>query len=266
MYRLFTSPVPLDAPAGGGGQWGAVATRWGIGALLALHAFILLLPSWVTGWNSAPARLYLFEGIVLGVALWALVGILARLAAFTRDPGTVSPADALITVAVVAALVTGILAALTDRWATYWGAEVAAPYARSLLGGSPRPDLLGALPVLARAHVIAGFVALAAFPFSRWMTALAAPARAVHRFLRELVSPSSEEPAGARVGWGAAWVRALAIGAYFVVGVVVIPSQALERTASLPRVVGDLVAGGLSLGAVAVGLVVLRWAQSKARI
>jgi hypothetical protein len=203
---------------------------------------------------------------VLAVSLWALVGIVARLSAFTRDPGRVSVADALVTVAVVTALVTGILAALVDRWATYWGAEVAAPYVRSLLGGSPRPDLMGALPVLARAHALAGFVALAAFPFSRWMETLAVPARAVHGFLRELVSPSSGEPAGARLGWGAAWVRAVAIGLYFVVGVVIVPSQALERTASLPRVVGDLIAGGLSLGALAVGLVLLRWGQKKARI
>jgi nitrate reductase gamma subunit len=268
LYRLFTRPIPMTArlersPAGG---WGSIPVRWGLGAVVGLHVTALLVPSWLAGWNAAPARLYLLEGLALAVSLWVLVGVVVHLVAFTRNPGRVSFADAAVVVGLVVLLVTGVLTALVDRWATYWGAEVAVPYVRSLFGGSPRPDLMGSLPVLAGAHTIAGFVTIAAFPFSRWMVVLAAPARAVSGFVRDMVAPPRVAPAGSWLRWGPAWLRAAVIAAYFVVGVVVIPSQVLERMGSVPPMVADLVASGLSLGALAVGLLVLRWAQRKARI
>lgn len=271
LFRLFTRPVALDAdpPSAPAGPWGTVPVRWGLGIVLGLHVAVFVVPSWVTGWNSAPGRLYLLEGAGLAVSLWLLVGIFTHLIAFADDPDRprVTIADVLVVLGVLTLVVTGILTALVDRWATYWGAEVAAPYARSLLTGSPRPELMGALPVPARVHTVAAFATLAAFPFSRWLDRLAVPARAVHRFVSDLVAPEDRDrPAGARVGWGSAWGRAALIVGYFVAFVVVVPSRVLDRMGAQPEFVRDAVGAGVWVAGLVGGFVLLRWAQRSARI
>ena len=113
---------------------------------------------------------------------------------------------------------------------------------------------------------MAFFVVLAAFPFSRFMAWLAAPAAAVRRFVVSLVSPPSAEPAGTWASWGTATTRAVVIVGYFVVFTVIVPAAVIDRLGDVPDGVRDVVVGGVWLGFVAVGLVGLRWGQKRARV
>lgn len=262
LYRLFTRPVPLESrPAAAAGAWATMPTRWGLGLVFGFHALVLVVPSWVLGWNSSPVRLYLLEGALLAVTLWALIGVFGHLLHFADDPQrpAVTPADALVVGAVLVFLVTGALSQLADRWATSWSAGVAAPYAGAILGNA-RPELVASLPVPAQVHTLAFFTGLAALPFSRFLVWAAVPARAVHGFLAGLVKPAGD------LLWGSAWARAVGVFLYFVIFTVVIPSQVVDRLGDVPDPVRDAVVGGVWAVFLVGGLAMLRWAQRTSRI
>ena len=270
LYRLVTRPIPLeDRPARRPmSAWSSVPVRWGLGVILAGHLLALVLPQWVLGWNSSPARLYLLEGTGLALAVWLLAGLLVSLIRFANDPGRrpASPADVVVVLGVVFLAVTGILMAIAYRWGSFWGTEVAMPYLASLVSDTPRPDLMAGLPWVAQAHSVATFAVLAAFPFSRWMERLAAPAAAVGRTLSDFLSPPSRRPAGQWLGWGPSYLRAFLILAYFVVFTVVVPSMVLGRLGDVPDPVRDIVSAGVWTVFLAIGIGGLWWGQRKARV
>ncbi len=270
LYRLFTRPIDLEAAKQPsiGSAWGSVPLKWGLWLLAAGNLFGVLLPGWILGWNSAPARLYLLEGVRLALWLWLLVGLIVSLVRFANDPERprVTVAEAVVTLGLLFATVSGILTTLVYRWATYWGAEIVAPYLRSLFSPDPRPELLDGLPWLAQAHVLSFFVVLFAFPFSRWMQLLAAPAASVRRFLEEVFVPKRDAPAGTWLSWGPAYVRGFIIVMYFIVFTVVVPSQVVNRLGDAPDFVRDAITGGAWLTFTAIGVVGLWWGQKRARV
>jgi nitrate reductase gamma subunit len=270
LYRLFTRPIRLeDRPARSkASPWSSLPVRWGLGIILAGHVLALLLPKMVIGWNSSPARLYLLEGTGLALAAWLLVGLLVSLIRYANDPGRSRPsaADVVVALGVIFLATTGILMAIAYRWGSYWGTEVAMPYLASLVSDDPRPDLMAGLPWVAQAHTVATFAVVAAFPFSRWMERLAAPAAAISRTVSDFVSPRQQAPAGQWLGWGASYLRAFLILAYFVVFTVVVPALVLGRLANVPDPVRDIVSAGVWTVFLAIGIGGLWWGQRKARV
>jgi len=263
LFRLFTDPIPLDShPKAAAGTWATLSTRWGLAIVAAVYVVAMARPEWILGWNSSPLRLYLFEGFMLAVFAWALVGVLLHLVHFASDEdrSAISIGDVVVTLALVLFLTAAILAMLADRWATSWSAGIAAPWLHSLFGNDPRPELMGSLPVLARVHTLALFGVIAGFPFSRFMMWLAIPARAVHRLITGLVTPTGES------GWGQSWVRAFAIFLYFTVFTVILPNQVVNRLGGASDFLRDAITGGVWLGALGVGLIGLRWLQKTSRI
>lgn len=70
--------------------------------------------------------------------------------------------------AVLAASVSGVVVAVTDRWGTAWYATVLVPYLRSLLLLRPEVSGLSAMGFWPQAHVASAFLALALLPFSSY--------------------------------------------------------------------------------------------------
>lgn len=269
LYRLFTRPLALDqAERRRPTAWPSLPLTWGLGLILAGHALGVLLPDAIAGWNSAPARLYVLEGTGLALGAWLLIGLLGALHRFANDPDQprITVADVVVALGAVFLATSGVLIALSYRWGSYWGAEVVAPYLRSIFSSDPRPELLAGLPWLVQAHALAFFAVLFAFPFSRWMAWLEAPAGAVRRFVASLVSPPSGSPAGTWTTWGTAVARAVIIVVYFVVFTVIVPAGVVDRLGDVPEVVRDVVVGGVWLGFVGLGLAGLWWGQKRARI
>jgi nitrate reductase gamma subunit len=72
-------------------------------------------------------------------------------------------------------VITGLTAALTFRYGSYWFPSVFTPYLRSLLVLSPRPEPVLDLPWLLKLHVLAFFGLLCVFPFSRLVHVVTVP-------------------------------------------------------------------------------------------
>ncbi len=274
LWRLFVSEQPLTEriPPGDdrAARWGWFSVRWGLGLALATHLVALVVPRSIAGWNAVEARLYLLEGTGLAIGLWAAVGIVILGVRFVRGRASKpSWADSVVVGLVVVVVFSGIVIAVFHRFGSFWGVEVMVPYLFSLAGGEPRPELVADLPVAARIHLLAGFALVAVFPLSRW---LAVPASYVVGAWQMLAGPIPAEippegrRGGDRLGWAAAWVRGIAIVAYFIVATVWLPSLVFDRMADAPQWARDVAGSGVWLVAVAIGVALLRRLQQAAEI
>jgi nitrate reductase gamma subunit len=150
--------------------WGSISFHWGITLILIGHLLALLVPRSIEMWNSVPLQLYLLEATGMALGLWALFGIVVLIARRIQVPrirSVTSPMDAVVLGLLLVQIVTGLWIAFGYRWGSFWGTSVFVPYVRSLLTFSPRPELVAALPLILKAHVLAFFAFLAVFPFSR---------------------------------------------------------------------------------------------------
>jgi nitrate reductase gamma subunit len=180
---------------GAAAESGATARREGVGGLgqvrlqsalwtvlLAAHLIALLSPKTILAWNAQPLRLYVLEGsglliglLALGTSLRAIARHLGR-----RGGGALSVLfDSAFLGLVLVALVSVLLEAVRHRWASAWAAVTVAPYVQSLMDGRPRAELVTQLPMLIQLHVLAGFGALALFPFTRAAAILMATVRSI---------------------------------------------------------------------------------------
>lgn len=263
------SPPARSSPDAPLRAWARIPVAWGLGIGIGGLAVAVLAPGAVAGWGSSLVRRVLLDGLLVAVGAWFLVGLLASLYAFAADPDRprVTVADAIVVLGVFTLAVTGILVALTYRWVSLWGSEVASEWVRRLSRGSARAELIGDLPVLARAHALTLFVTIAAFPYSRWVGWLLGPIGAVRRWSADLVRPPSTRPAGAWLRWGPAAARAVLVVAYVVVFTVMVPAAVLERLGDgMPAAARDLIVVSLWGLFLAAGLGGLRWLQRTGRV
>ena len=68
----------------------------------------------------------------------------------------------------LAATLTGVVVAVTDRWGAAWYTTVLVPYLRSLLTLRPEVSGLSGMGFWPQAHVASSFLALALLPFSSY--------------------------------------------------------------------------------------------------
>lgn len=180
--------------------WGSIPFHWGVVTILAAHLAAFLAPPAVLAWNGAPLRLYLLEGTGLALGLWALAGLLVlfwRRMSVPRIQAVSTGMDFVVLCVLLVQLATGVATALTCRWGSNWFAAVASPYLWSVVSFSPRLELVGPLPAVAKAHVFNAFVLLAIFPFSRLVHVVTVPVQYLWRPWQVLVwnrSPWAARP------------------------------------------------------------------------
>ncbi|MGI9597327.1 MAG: respiratory nitrate reductase subunit gamma [Acidimicrobiales bacterium] len=164
--------------------WGSIPFHWGLSLILVGHLAALIVPRGFELWNRVPVRLYLLEITGLALALWAGFGVavlIYRRLSDARVRRVTSPMDLVVLALIAVQILTGIWIAIGYRWGSYWGTSVFVPYMRSLLTFRPDPGYVDPLPWVLKTHVLAFFVFLAVFPFSRLVHIITLPLQYLSR-------------------------------------------------------------------------------------
>ncbi len=175
--------------------WGSIPFHWGLTLILVGHLAALIVPRSFELWNAVPLQLLLLEITGMALGLWALFGIVVLISRRIQVPrvrSVTTTMDAVVLGVILAQIVTGLLIAIGYRWGSFWGTAVFVPYVRSLLSFSPRPELVAALPVVLKLHVLSFFVFVAIFPFSRLVHIITLPLNYLTRPWQKVVRNAPE--------------------------------------------------------------------------
>ena len=175
--------------------WGSIPFHWGLTLILLGHLAALIVPRSFEIWNSVPLQLLLLEITGMALGLWALFGIVVLIARRIQVPrvrSVTTTMDGVVLAVILAQIVTGLLIAIGYRWGSFWGTAVFVPYVRSLLTLSPRPELVEALPVVLKLHVLSFFVFVAIFPFSRLVHIITLPLNYLTRPWQKVIRNAPE--------------------------------------------------------------------------
>jgi nitrate reductase gamma subunit len=150
--------------------WGSIPFHWGIILILTGHLFVLFLPATVDWWNGVPIRLYAIEITGVALGLWTLFGlIMLTYRRFTNAKIRVvtKPMDYVVLAVLLVQIVSGLWIAIGLRFGAAWATGVVVPYIWSLVILQPEPGLISPFPLVLQVHVVAFWVFLAIFPFTR---------------------------------------------------------------------------------------------------
>ena len=175
--------------------WGSIPFHWGVTFILLGHLAALIVPRSFEIWNAVPLQLFLLEVTGMALGLWALFGLTVLILRRIRVPrikAVTSPMDAVVLGVLFVQIVTGLWIAIGYRWGSFWGTAVFVPYIRSLLTFSPRPELVAALPIVLKTHVLASFAFIALFPFTRLVHIVTLPLSYLTRPWQKVIRNSPE--------------------------------------------------------------------------
>jgi nitrate reductase gamma subunit len=175
--------------------WGSISFHWGLTLILVGHLAALIIPRSFELWNAVPVQLLLLEITGFALGLWALFGIvmlILRRIQVPRIRTVTSKMDAVVLGLLLVQIVTGLWIAVGYRWGSAWGTAVFVPYIRSLLRFSPRPELVEALPIILKTHVLAFFAFVALFPFSRLVHIITLPLNYLTRPWQKVIRNAPE--------------------------------------------------------------------------
>lgn len=151
-------------------SWGMGVFHLGIMTVLTGHLIGLLIPSQVLAWNGNPVRLLVLESTGMAFALLALLGLLVHLRQQLKTADGrlgATPADWLFAIALLVLITSGMHVATAVTWGSSWYATSMAPYLRSLLALRPEIAAVSAVPVSVQLHVVAAWLVIGLFPFTR---------------------------------------------------------------------------------------------------
>jgi nitrate reductase gamma subunit len=150
--------------------WGSIPFHWGVVLILTGHLFVLFLPSTVDWWNGVPVRLYALEITGVALGLWTLFGVLVlayRRLTVAKVRVVTTPMDRFVLVLLLVQIVSGLWVAIGLRFGAAWATGVVVPYIWSLLIFQPDAGLVTPFPAVLQIHIVAFWVFLAVFPFTR---------------------------------------------------------------------------------------------------
>jgi nitrate reductase gamma subunit len=156
-------------------------------AVVALHVLLLAAPQFVLHWNRDTSRLFVLE---LGGAAAGIVCAIATLSILRRHVidcahGACSMVKTVALTLIAIGVVSGVVIAVGDRWASSWSVVTLTPYVASLARLAPRTEFIAAAPFLVRLHVFCTFAIVALVPFtSVGSLALVAFIRTVHAAMK----------------------------------------------------------------------------------
>lgn len=185
--------------------WGSIPFHWGISLILLGHLVALVVPGAFELWNGTPLRLALLEITGLALAAWAAFGIVVLIVRRFNTPrirAVTTPMDLVVLAIVAVQIATGMWTAIAYRFGSVWGTAVMVPYVRSLITFQPDPSYIEPLPVVIKIHVIAFWVFMAVFPFTRLVHIITLPFwylwRPWQRVVRNNPTPAAYHPAAPR--------------------------------------------------------------------
>lgn len=185
--------------------WGSIPFHWGISLILLGHLTALVIPGALELWNGTSLRLAVLEITGLALALWAAFGIVVliiRRLGTPRIQAVTRPMDLVVLAVIAVQIGTGIWTAIAYRFGSVWGTAVMVPYMRSLIVFQPDPSYIEPLPVVIKAHVLAFWVFVLVFPFTRLVHIITLPFwylwRPWQRVVRNSPAPAAFHPAADR--------------------------------------------------------------------
>jgi nitrate reductase gamma subunit len=134
------------------------------------HVGVLLFPWAIHTWNAQAARLYVLEGVLFATGLAALgcwLVLLWRYLGRVTKSVMVELADTIFLALLGIGIISGLLMAITYRWASTWATVTLSPYLASLFSGQPASQFVTEMPMLVRLHVFSAFAAVAVLPLTR---------------------------------------------------------------------------------------------------
>jgi nitrate reductase gamma subunit len=158
--------------------WGSIPFHWGIIFILTGHIFVLFLPSAVDWWNGVPVRLYALEITGVALGLWTLFGLVVltyRRLSVAKIRVVTTPMDIVVLAVLFVQIVSGLWIAIGLRFGAAWATGVVVPYVWSLVVLQPKPELIAPFSVVLQIHIVAFWVFLAIFPFTRLVHILTYP-------------------------------------------------------------------------------------------
>ena len=158
--------------------WGSIPFHWGIIFILTGHIFVLFLPSAVDWWNGVPVRLYALEITGVALGLWTLFGLVVlwyRRLTTSKIRVVTTPMDIVVLAVLFVQIVSGLWIAIGLRFGAAWATGVVVPYIWSLVVLQPKPELIAPFSVVLQIHIVAFWVFLAIFPFTRLVHILTYP-------------------------------------------------------------------------------------------
>ena len=150
--------------------WGPVPLHVGVLLLFFGHIVALLLPVLLVDLNVDPLRVFILETVGLAAGWLAVFGLLVQLvsrATCAELRARTSVADVLAEAGLLLALTTGICATVGVPNGIVWSGHVLTPYLISLLSFAPDLDTVGTLPLVAKLHLFAGWLALGLLDLGR---------------------------------------------------------------------------------------------------
>jgi nitrate reductase gamma subunit len=164
--------------------WGTVPFHFGILVVFLGHLSAFLIPRGTLLWNSNPARLIVLEvtAFTFGLStLVGLIGLLTRRFTNKRVKMVTTRMDLVLELLLLVQVMLGLWIALGYRWGSSWFAADLSPYLTSLFTGDPNIVAVSALPLPIRFHIVAAWVIIAIFPFTRLVHLLVAPLHYIAR-------------------------------------------------------------------------------------
>jgi len=171
-------------------SWSSVAWHYSILAILLAHVLAALFPGFWGALLGGQFRLYLMEITGMGLALVAILSVIAFIWRRLTNPrvrAVTTRGDWVLLAALLAQVVLGFLTALLYRWGAVWYLHTAVPWLESLVRLNPQIDAIAPLPWLIKLHFLGGFVIVALIPFTRLVHAFTFPLSYVWRPYRVVV-------------------------------------------------------------------------------
>lgn len=171
--------------------WGSIPFHWGIIFILTGHIFVLFLPSAVDWWNGVPVRLYALEITGVALGLWTLFGLVVltyRRFSVSKIRVVTTPMDIVVIALLLVQVISGLWVAIGLRFGAAWATGVVVPYIWSLVVLQPKPELISPFPLVLQIHVVAFWVFLAVFPFTRLVHILTYPVMYVTKPWQKVVA------------------------------------------------------------------------------
>ncbi|HKJ67782.1 MAG TPA: respiratory nitrate reductase subunit gamma [bacterium] len=158
--------------------WGLVPFHYGIITVLFGHFVAFLIPQSILWWNSKPARLYVLEVFALIAGIFTLIGLINLIIRRSSDSKariTTTTADWIVLGILGFSVLTGLYTAIFYRWGSSWFASTMAPYLWSVLKLNPNLNYVTPIPLIFKLHIIAAYVIVLLFPFTRLVHILVVP-------------------------------------------------------------------------------------------
>lgn len=158
--------------------WGSVPWHYGIIIVLTGHVIGIIAPSFVLRLTGNLGVLGALETLAFSAGLLCLFGLGALILRKLSDRYALSQTqtgDWLVLVLLVFQVLSGLYISAFHKWGINWYASNASVYVLSVLKFSPQGDVITALPLAVRLHVLNMFLIIAALPFTRLIHVFAVP-------------------------------------------------------------------------------------------